>query len=190
MSFLVSPSRTNPAGSNKQIQYNNSGTFGAEAGFEYDAATNTFSVVDMAPTGDMYVSNGKAIKATDGGASLFTFYGAGFGNQIQAGVFLFATLGLQIGRGLTLQVNTVTTDTTLDGTYYLVLVNSASNRTITLPAAVSHSGREYRIKNINTGIVTIDGNASETIDGATTYALSSQYASVDIICDGSNWHIV
>jgi hypothetical protein len=31
------------AGSNKQIQYNNSSAFGAEAGFEYDAATNTFS---------------------------------------------------------------------------------------------------------------------------------------------------
>jgi hypothetical protein len=29
-----------PAGSDKQIQYNNAGAFGAEAGFEYDATTN------------------------------------------------------------------------------------------------------------------------------------------------------
>lgn len=32
------------AGSNKQVQYNNSGAFGAEAGFEYDASTDTLSV--------------------------------------------------------------------------------------------------------------------------------------------------
>ena len=29
-----------PAGSDKQVQYNNSGSFGAEAGFEYDSSTN------------------------------------------------------------------------------------------------------------------------------------------------------
>ena len=38
--------------------------------------------------------------------------------------------------------------------------------------------------------VTIDGNASETIDGATTYALSAQYQSISIYSDGSNWHVV
>lgn len=32
------------AGSDKQIQYNNAGAFGAEAGFEYDQATNTLTV--------------------------------------------------------------------------------------------------------------------------------------------------
>lgn len=33
----------NPAGSNKQIQYNNSGSFGGEALFEYDPVTNTLT---------------------------------------------------------------------------------------------------------------------------------------------------
>jgi hypothetical protein len=33
-----------PAGSNTQVQYNASGSFGAEAGFEYDASTNTMTV--------------------------------------------------------------------------------------------------------------------------------------------------
>lgn len=33
-------------GANKQIQYNNAGAFGAEAGFEYDQATNTMTVVN------------------------------------------------------------------------------------------------------------------------------------------------
>lgn len=40
-----------PAGSNKQIQYNNSGAFGAEAGFEYDPTTDTLTVVKVYITG-------------------------------------------------------------------------------------------------------------------------------------------
>jgi hypothetical protein len=35
------------AGSDKQIQYNNGGAFGAEAGFEYDQATNTLTVAKV-----------------------------------------------------------------------------------------------------------------------------------------------
>jgi len=38
--------------------------------------------------------------------------------------------------------------------------------------------------------VTIDGNASETLDGALTYLLAGQYDSVEIVCDGSNWHLI
>jgi hypothetical protein len=39
------------AGSDKQIQYNNAGAFGAEAGFEYDQASNTLTVVNATYTG-------------------------------------------------------------------------------------------------------------------------------------------
>lgn len=87
------------------------------------------------------------------------------------------------------KLSTITTSTTLDATYHNVLCNSASALTVTLPAAASNSGRVYVIKNINTGTVTVDGNASETIDGDTTYALT-QYQSIKILCNGSNWFIV
>ena len=39
-------------------------------------------------------------------------------------------------------------------------------------------------------MVTIDGNGSETIDGATTIQLYEQYDYVRIACDGSNWHTI
>ena len=39
-------------------------------------------------------------------------------------------------------------------------------------------------------MVTIDPNSSETIDGLTTLKLRQEHASVTLICDGSNWHIV
>ena len=41
---------TNPAGANTQVQYNNNGSFGAEADFTYDASTNTLSVVNLTAT--------------------------------------------------------------------------------------------------------------------------------------------
>jgi len=37
--------------------------------------------------------------------------------------------------------------------------------------------------------VILDGNSSETINGATTATIDAQYTSLSLVCDGSNWHI-
>lgn len=75
-----------------------------------------------------------------------------------------------------------------------ILLGDASGGafSITLPAATASTGLVLTIKKIDASAnaVTIDGNASETIDGATTKALGSQYASYEIACDGSAWYIV
>ena len=74
-----------------------------------------------------------------------------------------------------------------------ILCNASSGAfTVTLPAAQGISGRIYRIKKTDSGgnAVTVDGNSSETIDGATTNVLSSQYDVVELQCDGSNWHVI
>ena len=62
--------------------------------------------------------------------------------------------------------------------------------TVTLPASSGRTGRILIIKNSGAGTITVDGNASETIDGAATYSLSVQYATVQIISDGTNWKII
>lgn len=64
--------------------------------------------------------------------------------------------------------------------------------TVTLPAAASFSGKHYYIKKTDSSanVVTVDGNSTETIDGALTYPLISRYSAIKIISDGSNWHIV
>lgn len=64
--------------------------------------------------------------------------------------------------------------------------------TVTLPAASGLSGMILTIVKTDSSFnaVTIDGNASETINGATTTTLNTQYESVQIVCDGSNWFIV
>ena len=81
---------------------------------------------------------------------------------------------------------------TADG-YHTVLVSTgASTRTITLPAAANNAGRTlYIVKTDNgAGFVTIDGNASETIDGVTTQTIYYQYGTAQIVCDGSAWYTV
>jgi hypothetical protein len=41
-----------------------------------------------------------------------------------------------------------------------------------------------------TSAITIDGNASETIDGATTFTIDENYMAVDLVCDGSAWFVL
>jgi hypothetical protein len=62
--------------------------------------------------------------------------------------------------------------------------------TVTLPTAVGISGQYFVIKNSGSGVVTIDANASETIDGAPDFTLSTQYESVTVISNGANWAVI
>jgi hypothetical protein len=92
----------------------------------------------------------------------------------------------QTSFGRVVKTNVVTGNTTLDATYHTVICNSASALTLTLPAAASNTGREYRIKNRNTGTVTVSG---ANIDGAASLTLSVQYQSVILVSDGTEWGI-
>jgi len=80
--------------------------------------------------------------------------------------------------------------TTTDACGVVLMTTSNTGRTVTLPAASTCTDRRITIKKIDsgTGTVTIDPNASETIDGATTFILYHQYQAVTLVCDGSNWH--
>lgn len=76
---------------------------------------------------------------------------------------------------------------------HTILVDaSGAARTITLPAASGASGRIYVIKKTDSSAntVTIDANASETIDGALTQVISTQYVALMIQCNGTSWWII
>ena len=77
---------------------------------------------------------------------------------------------------------------TLDETNHIVNV-TANTFTINLPTAGIGAGREYVIKNSGTGLITVDADGAETIDGAATQTLN-QYESITIVSDGTNWIIV
>jgi len=100
---------------------------------------------------------------------------------------------LHVAGSFATQVNSFAANITLDGTRHVALVDAtAAARTITLPAATGISGRQYVIKKVDASAntVTVDGNASETIDGALTYVLSAQYKYVVLVSNGSNWSVI
>lgn len=62
--------------------------------------------------------------------------------------------------------------------------------TLSLPAAATAgAGFVIGVRNSGTGVITIDPNLSELVDGATTKALSGE-AAVLVVCTGSAWKTV
>ena len=84
--------------------------------------------------------------------------------------------------------STATGNVTLAADDYGVTYNSGSF-TVTLPSAVGISGRSYVIKNLGTGLITVDPDGSETIDGNLTMILQNGDG-MHITSDGSEWVIV
>lgn len=87
-------------------------------------------------------------------------------------------------------VATLTGATTLDGTHSVVKADATvAAFTVTLPTAVGVAGRTYRIIRVNSGgnAVTVDTTSAQTINGASTISLGSQWASAVLVSDGTNW---
>jgi len=61
--------------------------------------------------------------------------------------------------------------------------------TVTLPVVSGNSGKDYYIKNSGTGVITIEGNGSETIDNNLNLTLTSM-ESVHVLCSGTAWWII
>ena len=65
---------------------------------------------------------------------------------------------------------------------------------LTLPTAQTVSGRTIIVKdaggNAATNNITIDTEGAQTIDGAATKVISTNYDSVKLYCDGSNWFLI
>lgn len=103
------------------------------------------------------------------------------------------TSTLETGRSFGAATNSTSTDITLDASYYTVRVDaSGASRTITLPAASGCTRRIYFIKKTDNSVntVTIDGNGAETIDGATTQVIATQYGTFQIQSNGTSWDIL
>jgi hypothetical protein len=86
---------------------------------------------------------------------------------------------------------------TADTEFGLVLCDATSGAIVaTLPDAKkafeNQFGARLTFKRLNSGAnaVTLTAVGSQTIDGAATLALGSQYAFATIQSDGSNWHVV
>ena len=61
--------------------------------------------------------------------------------------------------------------------------------TVTLPTAVGNTGKDYYIKNTGTGIITVEGDGSETIDNNLNIILASM-DSAHVVSDNVEWWII
>jgi hypothetical protein len=64
--------------------------------------------------------------------------------------------------------------------------------TLTLPNPALVTGGPIYVKKVDAaaGAVTVSQFAAETIDGATSVGIASQYQSVTFVSDGTNWHLI
>jgi len=90
-------------------------------------------------------------------------------------------------------ITTKTTTYTATSADHTILCDATSDAfTVTLPAASSSTGIKLHIKKTDpsANTITIDGNGGETIDGAATQTLSTQWDHLTIHCDGTSWYII
>ena len=91
------------------------------------------------------------------------------------------------GGGSEISVTTTTT-ATIGRMHHCT--GTSGDYTVTLPAASGNAGKMIGFRMgaaaALTKLVTIDGNASETIDGATTRIMWATETAI-LLCDGSNW---
>jgi hypothetical protein len=82
---------------------------------------------------------------------------------------------------------------TVTASDYVVILTNSATKTVNLPAvATTQPGRVYQFICTNTGAATIDGNASETINGAATLVMTAGTVGgitgrCTIISDGTQW---
>jgi hypothetical protein len=137
-------------------------------------ATNANSV--YVKSGDLYFTNsaGTAIQITSGGAIVST----------PASINTF-------------EVQPVSSNIVISpaSTFSYLTVDTTASRTVTLPLAANvATGRLYVIKDVsglaNTNNITILTQGSDTIEGASSFVINSNDASVWVIGNGvAKWHI-
>jgi len=79
------------------------------------------------------------------------------------------------------------------GVQRTVLANATGgNIDLSLPDPTVNTDVVYIIKKIDASVntVTLLPDASETIDGAASVVLTTQYETVKVVCDGVNWFVI
>lgn len=138
--------------------------------------------------------------ADNSGALVFVTYNAGtaterarLDNAGALGIGTTAHTRLHVAGPIATALATKTAAYTITATDSTILADATGGAfTVTLPTAVGITGRLYTVKKIDSSgnVVTVGTTSSQTIDPATTYALSTQWAAVRVVSNGANWFVV
>lgn len=83
---------------------------------------------------------------------------------------------------------TISTHAGIEEVYVLT---PSANISVALPAASScGAGFKYQIKNLSSSYNLTITPTSCNVDGAATFVLNTQYQSLTMISDGSNYHVI
>jgi len=96
--------------------------------------------------------------------------------------------GIKSLGGITFPLTGISATYTIVNTDYVIECTSGTF-TVTLPTAVNVQGKQYVIKNVGTGTITVGTTLSQTIDGNNTISLS-QNEVIEVVSNGSNWKII
>lgn len=202
--FPIDPVFTNSAGNKIQLNNESSGNYPSIRGLDSgnnsrtlylfggtgNAAATNVAHFGLYTNGDYYFYGGASNTGT--GVMRFTNFitgngsgGTGFGTV--AGTFTFNS---KLRGHIT---GVADADYTTLGTDFLVSYTSLSApRTVNLIAAATFAAGSILIisdasGNAGTHTITVDGNASETINGATTATITTNYGSLRLYCTGTAW---
>lgn len=101
--------------------------------------------------------------------------------------------GLDSGASFGANITNVTTNTSLDITHFTITCDAtAGNVTLSLPAASGVTRRIYNVKKIDSSgnSCIIDPSGAETIDGAATATITTQWTNIQFQCNGTTWYIL
>jgi hypothetical protein len=81
---------------------------------------------------------------------------------------------------------------TTDANKVILATGGGGGITLTLPDPALVIGTPIYVKKVDAGVgaVTVAQFAGETIDGATSIGIASQYQEVTFVSDGTNWHLI
>ena len=85
---------------------------------------------------------------------------------------------------------TKTTNYSIGDYDFTIAHESASAHTFTLPTAAGKTGRIYIIKNLGSGMLTVDTTSSQTIDGATSYVLRGGWTGAEAPAEQCNQTLI
>lgn len=108
-------------------------------------------------------------------------------------VFTIGATGAVTLKSVAYSISSKTANYTVVATDSTLLGDASGGAfTFTLPTAASMTGRVFIFKKTDTSsnAITIDGNGSETIEGATTFLLAAQGDCIWIQSTGTEWFIL
>lgn len=94
------------------------------------------------------------------------------------------------GGGMVRSINSISVNTvagSASGTDYVYLCTGTI--TLTMPDATAGNTNLYTVKNVGTGVVTVNTTSAQTIDNDATAIMPVRYTSIDLISDTANWSI-